>query len=228
MSEYNIRISIDEAYRYLGGRGEPDDAARQALEDAAAEILKTVNPRVITRICDIERSSVIWLSSTDIVLEGAAVEALLHDCDSCAIFCATIGAEIDTIIRQWELRDVAFAAMLDACANSAVESLCDIVNQEIAYDCSARGQYITDRFSPGYGDLPLDAQRSFCCALDTQRKIGVAVGNGGLMIPLKSVTALIGISKHPQKSRDTGCAGCIKINSCTFRERGVTCYGQIV
>lgn len=228
MSEYKITIDINEAYRFLGGRGSPDEESRIALEKASDEVLKIASPRVIKKICKLRNENGFYLEGTDIKLQGKSISALLHNCDSCAIFCATLGTGVDTLIRQWQLRELAFAATLDACANCAVESLCNIINEEIKSEYCSIGQFVTDRFSPGYGDFPLELQGSFCAVLDTQRKIGVAVGDSGLMIPLKSVTALIGISKQPQQSRDTGCADCIKLDSCAFRERGITCYGQTV
>ena len=49
------------------------------------------------------------------------------------------------------------------------------------------------RFSPGYGDLPLDVQRPLFAALDVPRKIGVSLTDSLLMAPSKSVSAIIGI-----------------------------------
>ena len=51
---------------------------------------------------------------------------------------------------------------------------------------------LTPRFSCGYGDFPLTAQEDICRALDTARRIGVVTDASGLLIPRKSVTALIG------------------------------------
>ena len=131
-------------------------------------------------------------------------------------------------MRKWQLKDIAFASMLDGCASSAVESLCNSVENKLTAEYSAQGYFVTDRFSPGYGDLPLSIQPDFCAALDTTRKIGVSVSESGIMIPRKSVTALIGFSRNPQKHFDTGCINCTMKATCKFRENGVTCYGQAI
>ena len=226
MIDYDIKINIYDAFRYLGGHGEPDEESRLALSEAADEMLKVIHPRVVTRVYGIDRRNGLTLTGTCLKLTGKAIVALLHDCTQCAIFCATLGAEPDTLIRQWQIRDLAFASMLDACGSAAVENLCNIINVDVKDEYTSKGLYITDRFSPGYGDLPLGLQCELCAVLDTGRKIGVSVGEGGLMTPMKSVTAIVGIAGSPQKNRDTGCDGCIKFKSCEFRERGVTCYGQ--
>ncbi|HZJ75421.1 MAG TPA: vitamin B12 dependent-methionine synthase activation domain-containing protein [Clostridia bacterium] len=228
MSENKMKIDISAAYNILGGQGEPDIKSRILLEEAAEEVLKVSTPRIIDRVCHIEKGNRLFLRDTFIELNGRAIKALLHACDRSLIFCATLGADVDALIRQWQVRDISFALALDACANLAVESLCDIKNDAIKIEYELNELYVTDRFSPGYGDFPLETQSSLCAALDTARKIGVFLSESNLMIPQKSITAVIGISESPQKSRNSGCLGCIKFNSCRFRERGITCYGQAI
>ena len=228
MEKYNISVDIHEAYRYMGCHGKPDDNIENELKNAAALIKAHAAPRVIKKICDIDNADGISLKGTNLKLDGQAIAALLHDCELCAIFCATVGNDIEALIRKWQLKDLAFASMLDACASSAVESLCDSVENELKQEYGAQGLHLTDRFSPGYGDLPLSIQPDFCAALDTARKIGVSVSESGIMIPRKSVTAIIGLSKFPQKHFNNGCQDCGLKAACKFRENGVTCYGQAI
>ena len=228
MNPSEIEIDINEAYRYMGCRGSIPDNIKIELQYASELIKGLIQPRVIKKICGIDRTDGMLLSGTCLKLYGRSVAALLHDCDVCAIFCATVGIEIEQLIRKWEIKDLAFAAMLDACASTAVESLCNNVESEILEEYSDKGYYLTDRFSPGYGDLPILIQKDFCAVLDTSRKIGVSVSDSGIMIPRKSVTAIIGISSAEQKHFVSGCKDCQFIFNCKYRETGVTCYGQAV
>jgi len=224
--KYDIFADISEAYRYMGGGGEMDERTKAELLDAASLVHENARPGVVIKACELDRGGGLALKGTCLRLEGRAVEALLHGCGSCVIFCATIGSGVDALIRKWEIKNITFAAMLDACGSSAVERLCDSVEKALSDEYSASGLFLTDRFSPGYGDLPINLQRDFCSVLDTSRRIGVAVGSGDVMAPVKSVTALIGISPAEQKHRVSGCGGCPALESCKFRENGVTCYGQ--
>jgi hypothetical protein len=228
VAQNELNVDISEVFRLLGGVGSPSEEMLPELEAAAATILISAQPRVVSKHCKISRENGILLEGTSLCLTGKSIEALLHDCVECVIFCATLGAEVDAAIRKAQIRDVALAAMLDASASIAAESLCEIANREIAEEYAARDKYLTDRFSPGYGDLPIDIQRDFCAALDTARRIGVVVGVDYMMTPMKTVTAIIGVADKPQKSRDTGCEGCVRFSGCQFRERGVTCYGQVI
>lgn len=51
------------------------------------------------------------------------------------------------------------------------------------------------RFSPGYGDLAIDAQKDIFALLDCERQIGLTLGDSLLMSPGKSVTAFAGIPR---------------------------------
>ena len=51
---------------------------------------------------------------------------------------------------------------------------------------------MTRRFSPGYGDLPLSVQPAFAQELDLE-SLGVAVTDSYLLVPQKSITALVGV-----------------------------------
>jgi cobalamin-dependent methionine synthase I len=55
---------------------------------------------------------------------------------------------------------------------------------------------LVSRYSPGYGDLPLEMQREIIRALDCGRTIGVTLTESLLMQPSKSVTAVIGMKER--------------------------------
>ncbi|NLC44698.1 MAG: Vitamin B12 dependent methionine synthase activation subunit, partial [Clostridiales bacterium] len=78
------------------------------------------------------------------------------------------------------------------------------------------GSFLRPRFSPGYGDLPLEIQGPLLESLDAKQLIGVTLTNAYLMLPQKSVSAFVGIGKtgciHPEQD----CQACNKTN-CEFR-----------
>lgn len=225
--KYKVSVDLDEALRYMGVSSAPDFETLSDMRRLSAVAEKAAHPRVIIKELPVVREGErLSLSGSPLRLEGSAISALLHNSDSCVLFCATVGEELEALLRRYSVRDISTAAMLDACASSAVESLCNQVEAALRMEYKERGLYLTDRFSPGYGDFPIEAQRNFCEELDTARKIGVCLSESGIMIPRKSVTALMGVSNVPQKSRERGCEGCGLKNSCKFRESKVTCYGQ--
>lgn len=83
--------------------------------------------------------------------------------------------------------------------------------------------YLTGRYSPGYGDWPIGVQPRIAALLDTPRRIGLCVTGTCLMLPRKSITAALGLSRTPVTGRRAGCAHCALRDKCEYRKRGETC-----
>jgi len=156
-----------------------------------------------------------------LTLPGQLAKRLLADCQQAALLLATLGTPFDALLRTQQARDMAEATILDACGNVLVEELCDQLEQNIQ---QAYPQlYLTDRFSPGYGDLPLGLQRELLAALDAHRQAGICLTDSCLMTPAKSVTAIVGLARQPQAAKIRGCAYCTLRDHCTFRKDGKRC-----
>ena len=54
---------------------------------------------------------------------------------------------------------------------------------------------LTQRFSPGYGDLSMNTIEDIIAILNAQKRIGLSVTRSLMMTPIKSVTAILGINK---------------------------------
>ena len=106
--------------------------------------------------------------------------------------------------------------MLQAVGAERIEALCDLFNGEITEKKRAEGLYTRPRFSPGYGDLPLELQKDIFDVLDCPRQIGLTLNQSLLMSPSKSVTAIIGVGADGGCVHAAGCAACGKTD-CTFR-----------
>ena len=100
-----------------------------------------------------------------------------------------------------------------------MEQVCDKAEEEIFAD--KPNLYRTWRFSPGYGDLPIDIQGDILNALNAQRRIGLTVTESSLLVPTKSVTAIIGISSDPISKGEKGCAVCSRKDSCIYSKNNL-------
>lgn len=114
----------------------------------------------------------------------------LVGCDKVIVFAATVGLALDRLIARYSTRTPSRAVMLDALGVERVEALCDAFCHDMAKQSDKE---LTPRFSPGYGDLPLEFQRDIFAVLDAPRRIGVSLSESLLMSPSKSVTAIVGI-----------------------------------
>ena len=97
------------------------------------------------------------------------------------------------------------------------EEWCDRINERIRLEAEKDGLYLRPRYSPGYGDLPLEMQRDISRILNMPKEIGVSLTQSLLMTPSKSVTALIGVSEEPGECRSKGCEECEAADNCMYR-----------
>ena len=102
----------------------------------------------------------------------------------------------DKVISEHQINDMTSALILDSMASTAIEQVCDAAEKEIKEKIN-KDNFMTWRFSPGYGDLPITLQREFVRVTDAEKRIGLTVNEGGILLPRKSVTAIIGLSKEP-------------------------------
>lgn len=143
---------------------------------------------------------------------SAALRKNLRDCGRAVLFAATVGLEIDRLTAKYSRLSPVKALMMQAVGAERIESLCD------TFCDSLRDVYPKQRprFSPGYGDLPLEMQRELFAMLDCPRKIGLTLNESLLMSPTKSVTAIVGITDQDSDCNTNKCSTCAKTD-CTFR-----------
>ena len=216
------RIPRGDVLQYLRYRGgELGGESLAELDRCETLLLQTARPRLAWRLFSLQEDGT--LAGTDYRPGGEDIRAFLSDCDSVVLLAATLGAEAEALIRRAAGRDMAEAVILDAAGSAAIERVCDNFCADLAAALAPR--YLTDRFSPGYGDMPLSDQRALFRVLDVSRRIGVTLSESALMIPQKSVTALIGVSDRPQPKRARGCEACGMREDCAWRKEGKSCGG---
>ncbi len=210
------------ALRYAGMQGEADGYLQKLVGLCEKRLLSVISPRYIHRIYPLEFSeNAIACKGSGLLLNGADIAAHLEGCTCAVLLCATLSQAADRAVRAAQAEDITAGLLTDALASAAVEQVCDLAEQEIL---AGMGNFHpTWRFSPGYGDLPLNLQGDFLDAVDAQRRIGVCVSESGLLIPRKSVTAIIGLSEKPVRKRRKGCAACNLKNTCPYRAKGAHC-----
>jgi len=217
-----LELDISEALRYLGVRGEPPGELRREAAAAADRLTRIVRPRYVYRVFPVSHTGEgEVLEGSGVTLTGETARRMLEDCAQAALLLCTLGAAFETLLRAEQARDMARAVLLDACGSAWVEAGCGEAERELA--ARFPGRYLTDRFSPGYGDLPLTLQSAVCAVLDGRRRLGVQVTGSLLMNPAKSVTAVIGLADRPQAARVRGCGFCSMAADCALRKGGKTC-----
>lgn len=155
------------------------------------------------------------------IIKGQDAENLLTSSDKIILMVASLGAEVEKRIGRYNYSDMVKAVVLDATASAGIECMINDLYEELKE--KYKPLYLTDRFSPGYGDMPLDVQEDLLKILEADKFLGVKMTSSKIMIPGKSISAICGISKNKQKYRHRGCENCRLFRECEFVKRNEVC-----
>lgn len=210
----SLPVDMEKLNRFLGyGNTLPDPQNRVLITSAATEVAGVVRPRWAYAGVELEpRTERIKAPH----LQGKDIEKHLAECKSAIYLALTLGAGIDRIIRTASAVDMQKATLLDAAASTLAEQYADYAETLLREDCTKKRGYLTGRFSPGYGDFPLNAQAGLLRVLDAERKIGLTTSNG-ILIPGKSITAVLGVAQHPVSGCRAGCETCDIAEICRYK-----------
>ncbi len=215
-----MRADRKETLRYLGYQGqelEPETA--KMIEAVAVELEEGSSPKSVYREygCKVKGDQ-IRIGSLEI--ESRHLAANLKGCERAVLLAATIGRAADLMIHKYSVSNMAKAAVAQAAGAACIESYVDEVERAVRKEAKERGLYLRPRFSPGYGDFALDHQKDIFEMLECGKRIGVVLTEGNLMMPSKSVTAVIGLTaKERESCQMEKCSLCMKTD-CEFRQEG--------
>ena len=241
------QLNRDEIYRYLGLQsGSPlmheetgnDQRLDEQISRCEQTVLETARIRCVYRILplsaivlDAGNSSAAGNisdsrpdKSASIALHGKDIARLLDGCSEAVFMALTLGAELERVLMKQEVTDMSDALVLDICASAAVEAAADDFERKLSAELKSEDKYLTNRFSPGYGDFALSHQRPVLELLNASRAAGITLTPSQLMVPRKSVTAIMGICSDVREKVLGGCGTCPLKSRCSYRSHNLRCY----
>ena len=206
--EWNER----EILRYLGHRGqEIPENVEELIKECERELEQMASPRAMWKEYPLSIHDHV-LDMGFLQTKSKSLERNLRDCERVILFAATLGSRVDVLLHRYNMIQMSKAVVMQAASVAMLETFCDEKNQELKSSYEAKGWYLRPRFSPGYGDFPLECQREIAPALEMGKRIGVNLTDTLLMMPSKSVTAVIGASRLPRNCTVQGCEVCAKLD----------------
>ena len=204
-------IRTREAVRYLGyGNHAIDELTLELIRESFEELDQYSSERFVYRIFEIsiDKSNKIHLDN--FFVESKDLCKNLEGCKAIVVLAATLGSEADRLIKKYSVTDMSKAVVMQACAAAKLEEFCDNIQKRLGY--------MRPRFSPGYGDFPLEYQKLILQLLEAPKKIGLSMTEASMLVPTKSVTAIIGFHNIDENCQKSGCEICNKMD-CAFRRR---------
>ncbi len=224
-------LCLKRAARYLGLRPAagpkqmPNPEMQALLEKAYGLLMEVAEPKHHLVPCGVRvlRAEPTGQGETDTVCFGELppvqsrhLARLLAGCREGYGLLATLGMGLDLAVKRWMLMAPALGAALGACGSAYVDVYIDGVLRREEEQLGPQGRFLTPRFSPGYGDAPLSMQPGLL-ALCKAHALGVHLTKGNLMVPEKSVSAVMGITTSREEACRVQCKDCSK-KDCQFRE----------
>lgn len=221
-------INQTEVLRYLGHNGQALGAELyDILQQCAADCARLAQGRAVHAVFDLtmqRQPPLLRLQGASLTLRGQDIAAHLAGAGAALLMAATLGSAVEQQINRLKQRDMTRAIILDATCSAAIESICDKAQAVWLAEQSPRFAYHRPRYSPGYGDLSLDIQQELIRVLQADKRIGLTCASGNILIPRKSVTAVIGLFASPPEGRPaTGCQHCRMNGQCMIQQGGKGC-----
>jgi len=161
------------------------------------------------------RKGILTIDNTKIHA-GSQICGYLKEADQFAIFICTAGDYITELTHKYsETGDLLEAYITDLLGSLIVEKAMDLMQQEMETTFAKTGLKLSQRYSPGYCNWALVSQKEIFSAIPANN-CGISLTDSSLMIPIKSISGIIGIGKLISK-KAYGCEICNN-QSCIYRE----------
>ncbi len=189
-----LEIDRKETRRYAGLR-KAETFDENLIEGACEDALLLAAPKGIWQVYDYDWKRQEIKSEPPCRILGEKIGKHLAGCDKVILLAATVGEEIEkTVTERFQRGEYAASLLLDAAATAAVEQVADAMEKAIRPKAAAKGYRMRWRFSPGYGDWPLEQQPELL-RLSHGEKVGLSLSEALMLIPRKSITAIIGLCR---------------------------------
>jgi len=209
------KIDEKETLRYAGMKSS-EDFPEKIVKDALKEVIAYAEPVGTWQFYDyceqvVSAQPLYKLTSQNLMLH-------LKGSQKVAILAVSVGEAIEErITNLFAENEYAKAVLVDAAATTATEQVADSVCELIAREARKQGLVAGSRFSPGYGDWDIKEQPEVL-RLSGAEKIGIKLTTSFMLMPRKSVTAIVGLRVNGKEltTEKQGCLACDK-KDCVLR-----------
>ena len=209
-----LKIDAKETRRYAGLIRAKNFDEKNIL-DACDEAVLMLDVRGVWKIYDYDAANNFVMSTPPFTLEGNSITRHLKFCEKVICIAVTVGDEIENeVTRRFAKGHYVESVLLDAAATAAVEQAADSLERAISPQLLKDGYKMKTRFSPGYGDWALTNQEKFF-GITGAAEIGMSLSSALMLLPRKSITAIIGLEKNKSDNKISpakNCSACDNLN----------------
>lgn len=208
----------------IHGLGVPGDHAEEyvlsLIDELIASCLQMCKPMVSASIFDhpeiSRKEGILSLGQVTFNLNKVVTTAL-NKSTSVALFTATCGGETGAFSASLIKEGNALEGLIvDLIGSEIAEEAAEYVHGRLGAEMALMGLNVTNRYSPGYCNWPVSDQHKLFGLLNGNNS-GIKLTDSSLMLPIKSVSGIIGIG-HAVTFRGYSCRYC-SMDQCLYRNR---------
>lgn len=207
----DLIVSEEEVSRYMGyGDHTPDEYILDMMRSMMEEMKTLCQPKfgydVVTASVP-DKSSL--LLNGEKVSPGKIITHYLKESDYFILLVATAGLEYDHWKENIQAEgDIVKLYVADALGSTIAEAIMALALKHLTHEAGEKGWKITNSYSPGYCGWPVSEQKILFSLLP-ENFCNVTLTESSLMLPIKSVSAILGMGSAVEK-KPYGCAICRK------------------
>ena len=204
----DLAITSADIYEQMGyGDAAPDEQTRRETQALMGEVSRWLRPQFCFFVCrDLPAFHL-----------GNIIGRQLRGAEAYAFFICTAGTEYEAWQQQVkEQDDMVRMFIADALGSVIAEKCADRMEDQLQQSIDKLGWHHTNRFSPGYCGWHVSEQQ-LLFPLFAGQTCGVRLTDSSLMVPIKSVSGLIGVGKEVRRL-DYTCGLC-EMHQCYKRRK---------
>lgn len=216
----DLQIPSSEIYEAMGYKDSiPDQMVIEEIDALLRRIAPLLRPRlfffITDGILDIEKETLTVQNTVFSI--GKTIARQLRGSEAFAFFAATAGVEFEAFQHTLQLEDdMVKIYIADSLGSIIAEKTADCMENSLQAFIQSDGWQHTNRYSPGYCGWHVSEQQKLFSLFPVASPCGIELTDSSLMIPIKSVSGVIGVGSSVRKLEYT-CGLCTYENC--FRKR---------
>jgi len=220
LSKNNINIKKENILKSLQvPLGHNDPYVESIIDSFITQSLTICSPRcqyVIIETPVFKNNIEMEVGGQNFMLDKIVLSAVKKS-SHIAFFIGTAGNEIEQFSKQLMREGNPLEGLIVNLIGSEIaEEVADFIHKKIGNNMALQGMNITNRYSPGYCNWSVSDQQKLFNLFEGKTS-GIQLTESSLMIPIKSVSGIIGVGVNV-KNRSYSCSVC-NTEFCIYRDK---------
>lgn len=220
LKDFILTVNADDVLRGEGADPEIVHDKKPSLLNAASaaldEGLTKLRPTALihtARVFEHRHERILLKGGNELV--SPLVARHLAGAEQVVLVVCTIGMELEVLASTWMGKNPLLGVALDGLGNAAVEILGRQICGRIGEKAQAAGMTASTPLSPGEPEWPVEVGQPQIFALLDSSQAGITLTSGGMMVPNKSISFVVGIGT--EMAQTDLCELCSLRERCRYR-----------